>query len=101
MISLGIFRHSETQVFQAGQVIFQEGELGQVMYVISDGTVEIFVDSILVETASAGTVVGEMALIDHGPRSASAKAKTDCKLVPVDQKRFEFLVSHTPFLRSR
>lgn len=97
MINLGIFRHSDTQTFQAGQVIFQAGEPGTVMYVVSDGTVDIFVDSILLETAGAGSVIGEMALIDHGPRSASAKAKTDCKLVVVDQKRFEFLVSQTPF----
>jgi len=97
MINLGIFRHSDTQAFQACQVIFQAGEPGEVMYVVSEGAVDILVDSVLVETAGAGSIIGEMALIDHGPRSASAKAKTDCKLVAVDQKRFEFLVSQTPF----
>jgi CRP-like cAMP-binding protein len=38
-----------------------------------------------------------MALIDHGARSADAVAETLCKLVPVDQRRFQFLVSETPF----
>ncbi len=42
-------------------------------------------------------MIGEMALIDHLPRSASARATTDAKLVPIDQRRFLFLVQETPF----
>jgi CRP-like cAMP-binding protein len=38
-----------------------------------------------------------MALIDNSPRSATAIAKTDCKVVPLDQRRFQFLVQETPF----
>ena len=97
MVNVGIFHHSDTQAFKAGQLIFKEGEPGKVMYVISEGEVDILVGSLLVETAGPGSIVGEMALIDHGPRSASAKARTDCKLVVVDQERFEFLVAQTPF----
>jgi CRP/FNR family transcriptional regulator, cyclic AMP receptor protein len=39
---------------------------------------------------------GEMALIDAAPRSATAVAKTDAKIVPVGEKQFLFLVSRTP-----
>ena len=39
---------------------------------------------------------GEMALIDHSPRSATAVARTDVTLVPVGEKQFLFLVSRTP-----
>jgi CRP/FNR family cyclic AMP-dependent transcriptional regulator len=38
-----------------------------------------------------------MALIDQSPRSATAVAKTDCKLAPIDRRRFEFMVQQTPF----
>jgi CRP-like cAMP-binding protein len=38
-----------------------------------------------------------MALIDHQTRSATAKAKTDARVVPVDQRRFLYLIQNTPF----
>jgi CRP-like cAMP-binding protein len=38
-----------------------------------------------------------MALLDKEPRSTTAIANTDCRLVPVDQKRFTFLVQQTPY----
>jgi len=50
----------------------------------------------LVEQLDAGGVIGEMALIDTGTRSATAIAKTDCKLAPISKKRFHFLVQQTP-----
>ena len=40
--------------------------------------------------------MGEMALIDHGPRSATVTASTDCTLAEIDEKRFLFLVQQTP-----
>jgi CRP-like cAMP-binding protein len=48
------------------------------------------------ETAEAGAVFGEMAMIDEGVRSATIVAKSDCKLVPIAQKRFNFLIQQTP-----
>jgi CRP-like cAMP-binding protein len=42
-------------------------------------------------------IFGEMALIDGAPRSATAIAATDVKLVPVGEKQFLFLVSRTPY----
>lgn len=83
--------------FSAGDIIFQAGESGNLMYVIQSGFVDIFVGKQLVETAEAGHIFGEMALIDHHVRSATAIAKTDCKLVPIDQKRFTFLVQENPY----
>ena len=97
MVSLAIFRHTQPQTFKAGDVIFREGEPGRFMYVISGGEVEILIGPQVVETAGAGSIFGEMALIDGGARSATAVAKTDCELVGIDQKRFEFLVQQTPF----
>jgi CRP/FNR family cyclic AMP-dependent transcriptional regulator len=97
MVNLAIFRHTQPQSFKAGDVIFHEGDPGTVMYVISGGQVDILVGSQVVETAGPGSIVGEMALIDDSPRSATTIAKTDCELVAVDHKRFEFLVQQTPF----
>ena len=98
MTTLNIFRHAKDGIqFSAGQTIFTEGEHGDVAYGIQDGEIDIVLHGRTVDTAGPGSIVGEMALIDAKPRSASAIAKTDCTLVPVDAKRFTFLVQQTPF----
>jgi CRP-like cAMP-binding protein len=97
MVDLMLFRHSETVNFSAGQTIFEAEETGTQMYVISEGEVEIRIGQHILEICGPGSIVGEMALIDQGPRSATAVAKTACKLVAIDQRRFEFLVQQTPF----
>jgi CRP/FNR family transcriptional regulator, cyclic AMP receptor protein len=97
MVNLGLFRHAETLSITAGTTIFEEGDLGETMYVVIEGQIEINVGPVTVEMAGPGSIVGEMALIDKSPRSATAKARTDCKVAAVDAKRFEFLVQHTPY----
>lgn len=51
----------------------------------------------MLEVLGPGQIVGEMALVDHSPRSATAVARTSCKVVVVPEKRFLFLVQQTPF----
>ena len=98
MATVNVFRaeQSELVAFEAGQLIFSEGDSGELMYVVHDGEVELHVKGRLVDTLGAGGVLGEMALVDHQPRIATATAKTACKLVPVTEKRFVFMVQQTP-----
>ena len=97
MVTIDLFRNEEnTQTFAAGQKIFSEGEAGDMMYVVVEGQVDLLVKGKLVEELGSGGVFGEMALIDTGTRSATAIAKTDCKLAPINEKRFQFLVQQTP-----
>lgn len=92
-----LFRHeTELQKLAAGQTLFNEGEKGELMYVLMSGTAMILVNSRLVETAEPGAVVGEMAMIDEATRSATVIAKTDCSLFPIDRKRFTYLIQQTP-----
>ena len=86
----------EAMSFMAGESIFSEGQAGDHMYVVLEGEVDLHVHGQLVETLREGGVLGEMALLDSAPRTASAVARTRCKLVPVNQKRFNLLVQHTP-----
>ncbi len=97
MTTINLFDNDKDFVIiPAGQVIFEKGGIADHMYAIIEGEVEISIGSKLFDTTSAGGIVGEMALISSSPRSATAIAKTECKLVPVDQKRFTFLVQQTP-----
>ena len=82
--------------FKAGDVIFSEGDDAKELFVIQNGRVELRLDNRVLETLSDYNIFGEMALIDAAPRSATAVAVTDVKLVPVGEKQFLFLISHTP-----
>lgn len=82
--------------FSAGQHIFTAGQPGDTMYVVKEGEVEVVVNGKVVDTVGPGGILGEMALIDKQPRSATAVAKTDCKLVSVNEERFQRLVKQTP-----
>ncbi|MDP2759819.1 MAG: cyclic nucleotide-binding domain-containing protein, partial [Sideroxyarcus sp.] len=66
------------------------------MYVLISGTADIFVRNRLMETAEAGAIVGEMAIIDDSPRSATVVAKSECKFLPIERERFNFLVQRKP-----
>src|SRR5262245_20951341 len=95
---IDLFRHSaDVRVFSAGQIIFKEGDPGNEMYVVKEGEVDILVHDVVLETVGPGGILGEMALIDTKARSATAVAKTDCKLVPIDERRFTFLIQQTPY----
>jgi CRP/FNR family cyclic AMP-dependent transcriptional regulator len=83
--------------FKAGEVIFKEGDAAAEFFVIQRGKVDIRLGNRLLGTLSDHDIFGEMALIDAAPRSATAIAATDVKLVPVGEKQFLFLVSRTPY----
>jgi len=80
----------------AGEVIFEEYDMASEMYVILDGEVELSIGGKVMETLGAGEPFGEMALIDQSPRTATATAKTACKLAVIPEKRFLFMVQTTP-----
>lgn len=86
----------ELMPFKTGDVIFRKDEPGHVMYLVTQGEVEILIHDKVVEKVMPGGVVGEMALLDLGPRSATATAKTDCLLLAIDRERFQQQVKKSP-----
>ncbi len=95
--TINLFRHEkDTLSFVAGQTIFSKGDPGDVMYAVQEGEVAIYVGDIVIDVHGPGGIFGEMAIIDAGPRSATAVARSDVTLVPITQQRFEFLVQQTP-----
>jgi CRP/FNR family transcriptional regulator, cyclic AMP receptor protein len=83
--------------FKAGDVIFSQGDPAQELFIIQSGEVEIRLGNRVLETLPQYSIFGEMALIDNAPRSATAIAVSDAKLVPVSEKQFLFLISNTPY----
>jgi CRP-like cAMP-binding protein len=83
--------------FSKGEVIFQAGEIGAVMYGVLEGVVDLYVGNKVVETIETGDVFGEGALVHEShKRATTAVAKTNCKLAYLDKDRFLFAVHETP-----
>jgi CRP-like cAMP-binding protein len=94
---LALFRN-ETNIasLKPGETLFSEGDPALCMYVVRSGTVRVTSGSTALEEIGAGSILGEMALIEDTPRSATVTAVTDCEIAMVDHRRFLFLVQQTP-----
>jgi CRP/FNR family cyclic AMP-dependent transcriptional regulator len=98
MVTLDLFHNTtDAKPYRAGEAIFRTGDHGDSMYVVVEGQVRISAHGKELEVLGPGGVFGEIALIDNGPRSADVIAVTDCRVVPIDQNWFKFLVQQTPF----
>ena len=73
------------------------GARGEVMFVVTDGEIELKAGGKPLEIVGPGGIFGEMALLGRTARSADAVAKTDARVVPIDQRRFLLLIQSTPF----
>ncbi len=90
-------KKDDIEFFKEKEVIFEQGQMGDVMYCILAGKVNIIFNNQIINTHEAGEIFGEMALIDTKIRSASAVARTDCELVGVNERKFIFLTQQHPF----
>ena len=68
---------------RAGDVLILEGEPGESFYVIVDGTVRVEHRDRTVRSLTAGGFLGEIALVEHGPRTATATCVSDCRLLEI------------------
>lgn len=82
--------------FLKGEIVFDEGEEGQALYVIIGGRVLICrqaqPETGRIAEIDAGSVFGELALLDSAPRSAQARAMEDCALASFSRGDFESLL---------
>ena len=92
-VALDFFKQGgKAERIPAGETIFAEGKKGLIfrdkMYLLISGDVELMMRKKVITTLKAGEVFGELAAIDGAPRTASAVAKTNCRLIGLDEKQF-------------
>ena len=80
----------------AGTLIVDQGQTGREAFIVLDGEIEIKRNNRRVATLGPGAVVGELSLLDHGPRTATAICSTDCTLLVIDQRRFLGVLDAVP-----
>ncbi len=97
MKTINLFNHpADFITVDAGTTIFEQDQVNGSMYVLIEGEVVIKRDNKELVTVTAGNLIGEMAILENRPHFASAVATTTCQLIPIDRKRFQFLVEQTP-----
>jgi CRP-like cAMP-binding protein len=82
----------------AGQVIIDQGQTGREAFVVMSGTVTVKRNGKKVATLGAGAVLGELSLLDHGPRTASVTCETECLLLVIQQRHFLAVLDAVPSL---
>lgn len=80
----------------AGGVLMQQGEMGSTMYIVVEGQVSIEIAGKQVDTVTEGDVVGELAVLDPQPRSATVRAMVDCRLLLLEREPLFELMSERP-----
>lgn len=80
----------------AGETLFSQGDASDVLYVVKEGEIDLVHDGRLIETVGPGGIIGEVGVLDDGPRNVTAYARSDCRVVPISENRFMFLVHETP-----
>jgi CRP/FNR family transcriptional regulator, cyclic AMP receptor protein len=81
----------------AGAAIVAKGDPAHEMFLVRKGRVAIQLNGKTVEEVGPGGIFGEMALIDHSPRSATAVAVEDAEIIPIDERLFTILVQDAPY----
>lgn len=95
---ISLFESEKEQIsVAAGQPVFREGDEAHELFVLLEGEVDLRVGDQVVETVQPGGLFGELALVVSSRRTATALAKTDARLVPINERRFTYLVANTPF----
>jgi CRP-like cAMP-binding protein len=91
------FRHARNLIdLQSGLVLFSEGEPGQSMYVLMEGSAAICVGGEVIEVAAPGALLGEMALVNSSVRSATVITRSDCRVISINRSQFDALVRESP-----
>jgi len=97
MAEINIFKHaSDALTLESGDVLFREGDSGDKMFAVIEGEIELSRHGAEIEVVAPGGILGELALVDPAPRSATARANTRSRVAPVDHRQFTFLVQEHP-----
>ena len=85
----------------AGKVVIDQGQTGREALVLLSGSATVRRNGKKVASLGPGAVVGELALFDHGPRTATVVCDSDCQFLTIGQREFLSLLEDVPALNRR
>lgn len=83
----------------AGQVLMRQGDRGSEMFVVASGRVRVDRDGQVLAERGPGSVVGEIALLSEGPRTASVTTVDPARLFVIAHREFHSLMDEMPSIR--
>ena len=90
------------KTYHPGEIIVRQGEIGDCMYVIQEGDVDVLKEKngthTVVDTMHSGEIFGEMAIIDRTVRSSTVRASTEARVMTIDKKTFLRRIQEDPAL---
>ena len=92
-------KSTDTHGYPKDAIVFSEGDPGDLYFLVLNGAVRIEIGGVVVRMVQAGEGFGETALLDGGPRSATAIVETDCKLYAMSPEKFDEFVENPHFVR--
>lgn len=91
--------------YDDGEIVVRQGDVGECLYVVQDGEVEILVDQggteVVLRSAGRNEILGEMAIFDRQPRSATIRAKGRARILTLDKRNFLRRINEDPSLAFR
>lgn len=87
---------SYEQEFGAGTELIREGEAGDSFFVLLEGSADVEVRGEKMRTLGAGDFAGEIALIAHGPRTASVRTTSPVRALVIPGRKFRALLGRQP-----
>jgi len=98
MVKFNRFSDSAEYInFKQGDIVFKEGDSGDMAYGVKKGEVDILLRGRVIEHVLPGGMFGELSLIDQKTSGVSVVAVTDCQIVPINKRQFMFLIEQTPY----
>lgn len=85
-------------IVEAGRTLVEQGRAGHECYIIVDGAASVIVDGRTIAELGPGDTIGELAVIDGGPRTATVVAMNDLDLLVLGQREFAALLAEVPSL---
>ena len=82
--------------FASGEMLMREGEIGHEAFVLLRGDAVVTIGTVRVATLHPGDIVGEMALIEHEPRSATVVARDDVESLVLTNRGFNAVLDASP-----
>ena len=86
---------------EVGAQLTDQGRYGDTCYVIVEGTANVIMNGEFVTSVGPGSMIGEMAILEHRPRTAAVLAETEMVLVSFDLKSFQELLNANPTAKER
>lgn len=87
---------ADETTFPAGATLMEEGRPGHEAFVLLEGTADVTIDGERVATVAGGDIVGEMALIEHEPRTATVTALEDVRALVLTSQGLDAMLDASP-----